>query len=121
MPAAVRDDAKRVHALIRRAAPSLRPFAMGRSVGYGRFRYRYATGREGETALVSLAPRATGLSLYVNAVKRGRYLAEAYAPRLGKVSCGRSCIRFRRAEDLDEGVLAALVRDAQRAGGAARA
>ena len=120
MSAPNRADAKRVHLLIQRAAPDLRPFALGRMVGYGKFHYRYATGREGDSAVIALAERVGGLSLYVNCVKRDRYLAESYASRLGKVSVGKSCIRFKKLADLDEAALVALVREAYALGGAGR-
>jgi hypothetical protein len=42
----------------------------------------------------------------------GRYLAEAYEDRLPKASIGRSCIRFKRVDDLDQEVLATLFREA---------
>ena len=31
----------------------------------------------------------------------GAYLAERYADRLGKVSVGKSCVRIKRASDVD--------------------
>ena len=116
-----RADAKRVHRLIRRTAPDLRPFAMGRMLGYGKFRYRYASGREGESAVLALADRVGGLSLYVNCLKGDRYLAESYAARLGKVSVGKSCVRFKKLSDVDEATLVALLREARVLGGAAKA
>lgn len=120
MSASNRADAKRVHALIRKAAPELRPFVLGEMVGYGKFHYRYASGREGDSAVIALADRAGGLSLYVNCAKADRYLPESYSARLGKVSVGKSCIRFKRLDDLDQAALVALVREAKTLGGAAR-
>jgi hypothetical protein len=113
-------EAKRVHALIRRVAPTLKPGVMGGMLGYGRFHYRYPTGREGDTALLLLADRVDGLSLYVNCVAGDRYLAEKYAKRLGKVSVGKSCIRFKKLDDVDEAALAALIREATAIGGASK-
>jgi hypothetical protein len=40
------------------------------------------------------------------------YLAESRADRLGKVSCGKSCIRFPSLDAVDAAELGALVRDA---------
>ena len=42
----------------------------------------------------------------------GTYLAEARADRLGRVSCGRSCIRFTTLDRVDQGELTALLQDA---------
>lgn len=90
-----------IDALIRQAAPELKRFKMGKMLGYGPYHYKYASGREGDTAAVALANQKNYISLYVLAVKEdGTYLAEAYSPRLGKVSTGKSCIRFKQAADL---------------------
>jgi hypothetical protein len=62
--------------------------------------------------LISLAAQKRHLSLYVCAVVDGEYIAEARAARLGKVSCGKSCIRFTSLDKVDAQELTALVRDA---------
>jgi hypothetical protein len=115
-----RAEAKRVHALIRKTAPTLKPGVMGGMLGYGKFHYRYATGREGDTALLALADRADGLSLYGNCVAGDRYLAEKYAKRLGKARVGKSCIRFKKLDDVNEAALISLIREATAIGGAAK-
>lgn len=46
----------------------------------------------------------------------GDYLAERYADRLGKVSVGKSCVRFKRKSDLDLGVLRELLVESGRIG-----
>lgn len=51
--------------------------------------------------MIGIAPQKHHLALYVCAVKDGKYLAETYKDDLGKVSCGKSCIRFKKFEDLD--------------------
>ena len=56
-----RSEIRRLHELIRSAAPSLEPVVMGKMLGYGPFRYRYETGREGDAAVLSLASRAAEL------------------------------------------------------------
>ncbi|MGH2688773.1 MAG: DUF1801 domain-containing protein [Actinomycetota bacterium] len=101
-----------VDRVVRDAAPELRPAMWDGVLGYGNCRYRYASGRAGEWFVVGLANRKQYVSVYVNATEDGAYLAEANAARLGKVSVGRSCIRFRRLEDIDLGVLGELVRSA---------
>jgi hypothetical protein len=62
--------------------------------------------------LIALAAQKRHLSLYVCAVVDGEYLAESRADRLGKVSCGKSCIRFTSLDTVDTEALTALVRDA---------
>ncbi|SFP57983.1 protein of unknown function (DU1801) [Geodermatophilus dictyosporus] len=110
-------ELRRVDALVREAAPGLDrelvPAGSGTVLGYGLLPYRPRSAREATRwPLVSLAAQKRHLSLYVCAVVDGAYLPEARAERLGRVSCGRSCVRFTSLDRVDAGELAALVRDA---------
>ena len=87
-------------------------------LGYGRFHYRYASGREGDASLVALANRKQYISLDVLCADAGGYLAERYADRLPKAKIGKSCVRFKRTDDLDLDALRALLSEAGRIGGA---
>ncbi|MBP1631989.1 MAG: hypothetical protein H6Q11_277 [Acidobacteria bacterium] len=116
-----RSDVQRLHDLIRRVAPRLEPTMEFRMLGYGKFHYRYASGREGDAVLVGVADNKQAISLYVMAADEGGYLAEQYAPRLGKASCGKACIRFKRLDDLDLGALEDLLRRAAALGPGAAA
>ncbi len=60
-----RSHIAQLDALIRETAPDLEPFMYGGMIGYGPFHYRYASGREGDTAKVSLASQKNYISLYV--------------------------------------------------------
>jgi hypothetical protein len=114
-----RELVRRVHDVVRRAAPELVPFMYGTYVGYGPYHYRYESGREGDWFVVGLANQKRYVSVYLCATVDGAYLAEANAARLGKVSVGKSCIRITKAENVDWDVLAELVRttaDAAEAG-----
>jgi hypothetical protein len=101
-----------VDATIRHAAPGLAVGRDGRFLGYGPFHYRYESGREGDTFVVSMMDGAQALSIYVLGAQDDQYLAEANAERLGKVSVGKSCIRVKRLKHLDLDVLAELVAEA---------
>ncbi|WP_163513005.1 DUF1801 domain-containing protein [Fodinicola acaciae] len=109
-----RADVRALDETVRRAAPQLAPTMEFGMPGYGKYHYRYDSGREGDWALVLFASQKNHLSLYVTAMTADgtRYLAEAYADRLGKVSVGRSCIRFKRLSDVDGAVLAELLAEA---------
>lgn len=88
-------------------------------IGYGRYHYRYASGREGDWCLLGLASHKRYISLYVTAEDgKGGYLAEAYRDRLPKADIGKSCVRFRRLDDLDQDALRELVREATRSSAA---
>lgn len=75
-------------------------------VGFGRVHYRYATGREGDTAAVGFSPRKASLSLYglTNAPESAALLG-----RLGKHKAGAGCLYITRLADVDEAVLAELI------------
>lgn len=98
--------------LIRENAPKLKAFVQHGMLAYGPYRYRYESGREGEAAVIMLASQKNYISLYVNCTEAGAYLAEKRKSHLGKVSVGRSCIRFKKIEDLDLAAAAELIREA---------
>jgi hypothetical protein len=116
LPEPRRVDVRRLHELIRATVPGLEPTMDARMLGYGPYHYRYASGREGDGVQVGLASNKHDISLYVVAADESGYLAERYAERLGKASCGRSCIRFKRLDDIDLDVVRQLLREAERMG-----
>lgn len=63
--------------------------------------------------MVALANHKNYISLYICAVKDGKYVAETNKNRLGKVSVGRSCIRFKKLEDLNLDVVRELLVELQ--------
>jgi hypothetical protein len=110
-------ELRRVDALVQAAAPGidrqLVPLGAGQMLGYGLMPYRPKSARETTMwPLISLAAQKRHLSLYVCAVVDGQYLAESRAGQLGKVSCGKSCIRFTSLDRVDTVALDQLVRDA---------
>lgn len=89
------------------------PVGSGAALGYGLMPYRPRSARQTTTwPLIALAAQKRHLSLYVCAVVDGEYLAEARAERLGRVSCGKSCIRFPSLDRVDRAELTALLQDA---------
>lgn len=109
-----RADVVALDAMIREVAPDLDRHLRSGLLGYGSLRYRYASGREGEWFLIGLGSQKRYVSLYVCAIEDGEYLAERYRERLPAADIGRSCVRFKRLADVDEGVLRELVGDAAR-------
>ena len=94
-----RSEIRRLHELIRREAPQLEPHIAYRQIGYGKYRYRYKTGREGDWATIGLGSRKNYISLYINAVggQRDEYLAESYRELLPKADIGRACVKNQEA------------------------
>jgi uncharacterized protein YdhG (YjbR/CyaY superfamily) len=108
-----RSEVRAVHELIRRTVPQLEPTMEFGIPGYGRYHYRYASGREGDWMLIGLASNKRYISLYVSGARPdGTYLAESYSQRLPRASIGKSCIRFKQLGDLDQDTLATLLREA---------
>jgi hypothetical protein len=111
-----------VHKAIRKAAPKLAPFirtGMGPSplIAYGSYRYRSGSGKEGEWFLVGLVPGKTAYSLHICVGGKEGYLVEQHAKELGKVKVGRTCINFKKLEDLNLAAAMALVKQGVKLGG----
>jgi hypothetical protein len=110
-------DLRILDELIRTSAPSLKPYFMNTTsmagLAYGSYHYKYASGREGDWCIIGLAPQKNYMSLYICIGKGGKYLPELYSDKLGKVSCGRSCIRFKKIENLDLEMVRQICREAE--------
>ncbi len=103
-----REDARAVCALMERVTGEP-PRMWGPSiVGFGAYRYKYDSGREGEWLVTGFSPRASALTLYImGGFPRHQELME----RLGKYKTGKSCLYIKRLADVDRSVLEELVRD----------
>lgn len=110
-----------VHKAIRKAVPKLAPYVTGGMgtpiIGYGKYRYRSASGREGEWFTIGLAVGKAYYSLHICVAAEGGYFVERNAAKLGNVKTGRSCINFRKLEDLNLDVAMALVKEGAKHGG----
>jgi hypothetical protein len=89
-----RSHIRQLDQLIRSTAPDLEPHLQSGMLAYGRYHYRYPSGREGDWFTIGLASHKKYISLYVTATEGGRYLAEKYRDRLLRADIGRSCVRF---------------------------
>jgi Domain of unknown function (DU1801) len=121
LPEPRRSEIRTLHELVRRTVPELEPTMDGGMLGYGPFHYKYASGREGDTALVGIANNKQYISLYVIAANETEgYIAGSYQDRLPKASIGKGCVRIKRLSDIDLDVVADLLRHAVRVGPATR-
>lgn len=89
-----------LHKFIQKAAPTLKPHFAYNMLGYGSFPYKNYKKELIEWPVVALASQKNYVSLYVCSVANGAYVAETFAKELGKVSVGKSCIRFKKREDV---------------------
>lgn len=104
-----RADIRRLHDLIREIAPQLEPTMEFGLMGYGRFHYKYASGREGDWMRLGVANNKRYISLYCCSADERGYVAERYRERLPEADIGKSCVRFKRLSDLDEEALKDLI------------
>lgn len=75
-------------------------------VGFGKYHYKYASGREGDFFLTGFSPRKQNLAIYiVNGFQPHAKLME----KLGKFKTGKSCLYVKSLDDIDRSVLAELV------------
>ena len=75
-------------------------------IGFGKYHYKYASGHEGETAIVGFSPRKTAISLYVFS---GDDESKALIQDLGKFTMGKACIYVKKLADINVDVLLKLV------------
>jgi uncharacterized protein YdhG (YjbR/CyaY superfamily) len=100
---------KALDKLIKKAAPKLKPCFSYNMLGYGKVKYLNYKKELIDWPIIALASQKQYISLYVCALEDGKYIAEKYKKELGKVSVGKSCIRFKKPEDLDmKGVIKVL-------------
>jgi hypothetical protein len=76
-------------------------------VGFGKYHYKYASGREGDWFLTGFSPRAQNLTLYIMA---GFDQYDTLLSKLGKHSIGKSCLYIKKIEDIEMDVLEELVK-----------
>ena len=74
-------------------------------VGFGKYHYKYESGREGEICMVGFSPRKPNLVLYVGPGMED----EALMARLGKHKRGNSCLYIKKLDDVDRKVLSQVV------------
>jgi len=74
-------------------------------IGFGKYHYKYDSGREGEICMVGFSPRKPNLVLYVGPGMED----EALMARLGKHKRGKGCLYINKLDDIDRKVLSEVV------------
>ncbi len=77
-------------------------------VGFGSYRYVYASGREGDWPLSAFSPRKQNLTVYIMA---GFEKYPDLMKKLGKYKTGKSCRYIYNLDDIDRGVLKQLIKE----------
>src|SRR5687768_11268862 len=93
-----RDDCFTVLEMMREVTKE-EPSMWGSSiVGFGRYRYKYESGREGEWPVAGFSPRKGDLTLYFTPEV---LIASELMKRLGKYKTGKSCLYIKKLADVD--------------------
>jgi hypothetical protein len=74
-------------------------------VGFGKYHYKYESGREGDMMLTGFSPRKASLVLYLGDV----FDDAATMKKLGKHKHSKGCLYINKLEDVDRNVLRKLV------------
>jgi len=112
VPADRKDTIDFMHEFVQKTVPSLTPHFAYNMLGYGSFKYTNYKKEVVYWPTVALANQKNYISLYVCAVDGNEYLAEKHKDELGKVSVGKSCIRFKKVDDINLKVLEKIIKQA---------
>lgn len=105
------DSAKLIEVMQRISGET--PVLWGQNIiGFGTYRYKYVSGREGDWMKIGFAPRKAAISLYITC-DAALYAKEL--SQLGKYKAGKGCIYIKRLRDVNLAVLEQLIRGAYQA------
>jgi uncharacterized protein DUF1801 len=105
----IKDEKKREDCFqilkIMKKATKAQPKMWGPSIiGFGDYRYKYASGRENDWFITGFSPRAQALTLYMTGGFDNDILK-----KLGKYKTGKGCLYISKFEDIDPRVLSELI------------
>ncbi len=75
-------------------------------IGFGRYHYKYESGREGDFFVTGFSPRKTATTVYI---MPGFSQYDDLMGKLGKYKTGRSCLYINKLADVDLKVLEKMV------------
>lgn len=111
LTAMVPDDQRRTDCFtligLMQEATGCEPIMWGPSiVGFGKYHYKYASGREGDWMVTGFSPRKNDLTLYI---MPGFDRYAELMTKLGKHKTGKSCLYLKRLADVDLKILKQLI------------
>ena len=112
-----KNDIDFLNDFIQKTVPGLKPYFASNMIGYGSFQYLDAKKQKRDWPIIALANQKNYISVYVCAMDGKKYAAEKYEKKLGKVSVGRSCIRFKNIEDVNLNALKMVLKVGQKSPG----
>ncbi len=107
-------EVKKIFDVIKKAVPTLKPCLVSGMIGFGKVKYETKSGCAGDWFVIGLASQKNYISVYACVADGKQYLAEKYADQLGKVNVGKSCIRFKKLEDVNLKILTKLLKEADK-------
>lgn len=101
-----RDDAEYLLALIGTITGAPAKMWGPTIIGFGRYHYKYASGREGDSFLSGFAPRKTETVFYLTGIieKQSDFLEQ-----LGPHRMGKSCLYIKNLAKIDRDILTQLI------------
>jgi len=99
-----REDCYQILKIMKKATKA-EPRLWGTSIiGFGRYHYKYESGRENDWFLAGFSPRVQNLTFYM----MGGFDQEVLK-KLGKYKTGKGCLYINKLEDVDTKVLYKLI------------
>jgi hypothetical protein len=77
-------------------------------IGFGNYHYKYDSGREGNWFVAGFSPRKANISVYLMC---GLDHVAKQLETLGKHKRGKGCLYIKRLEDIDQKVLASMIKE----------
>ena len=102
-----RQDARRLCAMMQEITGEPPAMWGAAIIGFGAYHYRYASGREGDSALASFSPRRQHLGIYLVGEFATRH--QSVLSRLGPHKTGKGCLYLSRLDDVDADALRELI------------
>lgn len=107
LPEDIAEDARTLCDLMSQATGE-KPARWGNKiVGFGKYTYKYASGRSGDWPPVAFAPRKGGMTLYL---MDGQDKYEEELNGMTVPGSGKSCVYLKRLNQIDQNKLAAVIK-----------
>lgn len=101
-----RDDAKEIARIMAEITGEPAKMYGSSIVGFGNYRYQYASGKAGEWFVTGFSPRKQNLTLYI---MPGFSKYQDLLAKLGKHKTGKSCLYIKKLADVDSGILKTMI------------
>ena len=79
-----------------------KPYISGSIIGFGKYHYKYASGCEGDSAVIAFSPRKQNLVVYI---MPGFEQFTGLLKELGKHKLGKSCLYLNKLQNINLDVL----------------